>query len=95
MKKKATPLEIIDGVREEFMIKLKPMAVDFITRPPPTKEAATDMHRRLSETIMGQCLLKLDGVETEEPDIRAKRKELVREVQGALDELDRVLRETY
>lgn len=95
MKKKATPLEILEGVRDEFRTTLKPKAVDFITRPPPTKEVASDMHTRLGETIMGQCLLKLDGVETEDPEIRAMRKELVREVQGILDELDRVLRETY
>jgi hypothetical protein len=56
-------------------------------------EKRVDMHRRLGETIMAE-LLKLDGVETEDPEIRARRKELVKDIQGYLDALDKSLRES-
>ena len=48
-----------------------------------------DEHRKLSETTMQHTLLKLDGVDTGgDPDIRAKRKELVNYIQDVLKELD-------
>ncbi|KAF8251831.1 hypothetical protein K440DRAFT_637067 [Wilcoxina mikolae CBS 423.85] len=85
------PAEKIEAVRDHVNTKLLPLVNDFINGKGTEKRV--DMHRRLGETIMAE-LLKLDGVETEDPEIRARRKELVKDIQGYLDALDKSLRES-
>jgi hypothetical protein len=85
------PAEKIKAVRDHVTTKLLPLVNDFINGKGTEKRV--DTHRRLGETIMAE-LLKLDGVETEDPEIRARRKELVKDIQGYLDALDKSLRES-
>jgi hypothetical protein len=60
-----------------------------VARPPKDPKKRIDEHRRLSETILQQVLLKLDDVQTKpENGARAWRKELVVEVQDYLNKLD-------
>ncbi|KAF4975057.1 hypothetical protein FZEAL_8126 [Fusarium zealandicum] len=83
------PMKQLDDLSIEFHIKWLPLCTDYIEVPPSDPKKREEEHRKLSESIMQQIVLKLDGVESEGmADVRARRKELVRQVQKALKELD-------
>jgi len=84
----ATPMDKLNAVNSTLQALL-PQCVQFLANP-PTEQAKKDFeHKRLSETVLAQVLLKLDAVDTEgDPDARARRKELVREAQNVLNSLD-------
>lgn len=79
----------LDDVAAYFDKELAPMCIKFTRSPPADRTKRDDEHRRLSETILQQVILKLDGVEPNGDEvIRARRKELVRESQQVLGQLD-------
>jgi RNA recognition motif-containing protein len=83
------PIEKLNAIKAEFRNKWLPLCLEYVARPPKDTKKRIDEHRKLSETVMQQVLLKLDNVETEtENGSRAMRKELVLEVQNCLNELD-------
>ncbi|KAF2150951.1 hypothetical protein K461DRAFT_322287 [Myriangium duriaei CBS 260.36] len=83
----ATPIDKLNAYNQVLQ-SLIPQCDDFISHP-PTDPAKRDFdYKRLSETILAQVLLKLDGVETDDVDARARRKELVKEAQRVLNALD-------
>ncbi|CAI4212859.1 unnamed protein product [Parascedosporium putredinis] len=79
----------LDNVAAYFDKELAPECIKFTRSPPADRTKRDDEHRRLSETILAQVILKLDGVEPNGDEvIRARRKELVRESQQVLGQLD-------
>ncbi|KAI5847785.1 hypothetical protein DFP73DRAFT_543147 [Morchella snyderi] len=86
-----TPMQKIDAVWDGIVVTLLPLTEEFMDSPPADAAKRADMHRRLSETMMGE-LLKLDSVESSEPEVRARRKGVVKDIQKVLDGLDRVLK---
>jgi hypothetical protein len=83
----ATPLDKLNALHQTLQSMI-PACEEYIARPPSDPAKKEYEHKRLSETILTQVLIKLDGVETDEPEQRARRKELVRETQRVLSALD-------
>jgi hypothetical protein len=87
-----TPMEKIEALASHFHTTLVPPCITYISNPPTEPAKLEFEHKRLSETILAQILLKLDAVETEGNDeARQSRKALVKEVQGMLNKLDEVV----
>ena len=88
-----TAIEKLDGLASTFHTKYVPECVSYISNPPSDKAKREFDHKRLSETILAQILLKLDAVETEgNPEARQRRKDLVKEVQSMLNKLDEIVK---
>lgn len=88
-----TPLAKLDAIASVFHTTLLPQCVSFTTQTPTDPAKKSFDHKRITETILGQVLLKLDAVEVEgDAEARGRRKEVVREVQGWLNRLDEVVK---
>ena len=92
---KRTPLEEIDFLTHKFRTELVPQGLEFISTKFISKTPADDKkrdleYRRVNETILTQIVLKLDAIETEgDSEARLRRKEIVKEVQSFLNDLDK------
>ena len=86
---KRTPIEEIDFLFHKFRTGLVPQGLDFISNTPADAKKRDFEYRKISETILTQILLKSDAVDTEgNTNARTKRKDLVKEVQDFLNDLD-------
>lgn len=84
----ATPLDKLNELHQKLQTFI-PDVRTFQTAPPSDPAKKEFEHKRLSETILTQVLLKLDAVETEgDADARTRRKALVQETQKVLADLD-------
>lgn len=81
----------LDALSRHFELVLLPLADKFLRDPPADAATRAFDHRRITETILQHVLLKVDGVEVDgREDLRARRKALVKDVQGWLGKLDEV-----
>lgn len=82
-----TPIDKLNALHDKLKTYI-PQTDEYIAHPPSDPAKREFEHKKLSETILAQVLLKLDAVETDEPEARARRKELVKETQNVLNKLD-------
>ncbi|KAF2455983.1 hypothetical protein BDY21DRAFT_349285 [Lineolata rhizophorae] len=88
-----TPMETLDSLAYTFHTTLVPDCVQFISSPPSDVAKRKFEHKKLEETIIQKVLLKTDAVETDgDESVRARRKEIVKEVQAMLTKLDEAVR---
>ena len=86
-----SPKEKIEAVKQAVQDKTGALTQAFVSNPPVDAKEREDTHRKISETIMGE-LLKLDGIESDDPAVRLRRKEVVKEIQRVLESLDAALK---
>jgi len=88
-----TAVQKLDALASKFHINFVPDCVQFLSHPPSDKAKRDFEHKKLTETILAQILIKLDSVETDgDQTARQQRKDLVREVQNMLNRLDEVVK---
>jgi len=85
-------LREIRALSSRFHTSSLPSCRRYVTTPPSDQETKELQHRKLSEAVLTEIILKLDAVETEgDNEARLARRSLVKEVQGVLREMDQVL----
>ncbi len=87
------PIEKLNALADEFNSTWVARCNEFIDRPPRDKKQRGDEHRRLSENILQQILLPIDSIDvsTEEGG-RARRRQIVKDIQGQLNRIDTVVK---
>ncbi|GIC93920.1 BAG family molecular chaperone regulator [Aspergillus udagawae] len=89
-----TPLEQANALITYLRTVLLPLCEAYVAHPPTDPKARDFEHKKLSETILAQVILKADGIEPDGDEAaRNARKALVKEAQAALTSLDQAARE--
>ncbi|KAL1965366.1 hypothetical protein VTN77DRAFT_5803 [Rasamsonia byssochlamydoides] len=81
-----TAQEQVEALAGYFRSSLVPLCEEYIAHPPEDLKARDFEHKRLSETILAQVILKADGIES--GDARDARRALIKEAQAMLARLD-------
>lgn len=88
-----TPLEQANALTAYFRSELLGPCNAYAADTPTDTRIRDFEHKKLSETILAQVLLKADGIDsTGDPEARNARKALVKEAQEALNKLDAALK---
>jgi hypothetical protein len=81
----------VDALLRYLRGELAPMCETYIAQPPVDQKAREFEHKRLSEMILAQVILKADGIDSE--DARMARRALIKEAQSWLNRIDEVDRD--
>lgn len=88
-----TAIQKMDALASKFHTGFVPDCIQFLNHPPADKAKREFEHKKLTESILAQILIKLDSVETDgDQEARQRRKDLVRETQNMLNKLDEVVK---
>ncbi|GES60778.1 LMBR1-like membrane protein-domain-containing protein [Aspergillus terreus] len=85
----ATAGEQVQALLSYLRSELTPLCEEYIARPPADAKARDFEHKKLSETILAQVILKADGIEPASEEERMARRALVKEaltISGRLDQ---------
>ncbi|CAI7573562.1 unnamed protein product, partial [Penicillium glandicola] len=86
-----TPLEQVTALAGWFEQEMKPICEEYIADPPSDPKKRDYEHKKLSETILAQIMLKADGIEPNGDDMaRSARRALIKDAQAALTKLDAI-----
>ncbi|KAJ5085446.1 hypothetical protein N7532_010217 [Penicillium argentinense] len=84
-------LEQVSALVGYLQKEITPLCDEYVADPPAEAKKREFEHKKLSETILAQVLLKADGIEPDgDVTIRNARKALIKEAQANLDRLDQV-----
>ncbi|KAL4787676.1 hypothetical protein BJX76DRAFT_318018 [Aspergillus varians] len=86
----STPLAQVQGLAAYFHNELLPRCELYIADPPQDEKERDFEHKKLGEFILAQIILKADGIEPINDDIRTARRALIKEVQATLNRVDAV-----
>ena len=90
IKKPTTPGEILQAVSDDFNTNFLPKVRLLLDHPPKSQKERDYESKKLSEGILTQVLFKLDGVQTEDEGMKARRKECVKLANFWSGELDKL-----
>ncbi|KAI9934241.1 hypothetical protein ASPWEDRAFT_107868 [Aspergillus wentii DTO 134E9] len=89
-----SPLDQANALHSYFRSELQGGAEKYVTNTPTEPKARDFEHKKWSETILAQVILKADGIDvTGNEDARAARRALVKEAQTMLNQLDQAVKE--
>ncbi|KAJ5894590.1 hypothetical protein N7495_006281 [Penicillium taxi] len=89
-----TAMEQVTALTQYLIHGLLPLCQEYITDPPTDAKKREFEHKKLSETILAQVMLKADSIEPDgNVQVRTARKDLIRKAQETLNELDSVAKE--
>lgn len=84
-------LEQVSALLGYLKQEIVPLCDEYVADPPSDPKKREFEHKKLSETILAQIMLKADGIVPDgDATIRNARKALIKEAQANLDRLDQV-----
>lgn len=81
----------VEALAGYFRSSLVPLCEDYIAHPPEDPKTREFEHKRLSETVLTQVILKADEIDAE--GVRNARRALIKEAQAMLARLDQAVQE--
>lgn len=84
-----TAIDQVNALASYFRNELLPFCDEYIAQPPTDPKARDYEHKRRSETVLAQVILKADGIDpTGDDEARNARRALIKETQAILSRLD-------